>query len=97
MPYLDKSHVPEDLIEDARNFYYDTAVAGSVNVLTVLEKFAKPGHVLYGSDYPYAGPGIIDYHNTGLDGFPFQDKALLQNINRNNALALFPRLAKARE
>lgn len=95
MPYLDKSHNPEDLIEDARNFYYDTAVAGSTNVLTILQNFAKPGHILYGSDYPYAGPGIIDYHTTGLDAFPFENSSLLEGINNKNALALFPRLAKA--
>jgi 6-methylsalicylate decarboxylase len=94
MPFLNKEHTVEDFIEDARNFYYDTAVAGSENVLLVLEKFAKPGHIFYGSDYPYAGPGIITYHTDGLDGYPFGKKTLLQDINRNNALALFPRLAK---
>jgi len=93
MPYLDKAFTVEDFLEDARNFYYDTAVAGSENVLMVIEKFAKPGHVLYGSDYPYAGPSIITYHTDGLDKFPFQSKMLLQDINRNNALKLFPRLA----
>ena len=95
MPYLDKSHNPEDFIEDARNFYYDTAVAGSTNVLTILQHFAKPGHILYGSDYPYAGPGIIDYHTEGLDAFTFDKTGLLEEINNKNALALFPRLNKA--
>lgn len=95
MPYLDESHTPEDLIEDARNFYYDTAVAGSTNVLTILQDFAKPGHILYGSDYPYAGPGIIDYHTEGLDAFSFKNPALLDEINNKNAHGLFPRLKQA--
>jgi predicted TIM-barrel fold metal-dependent hydrolase len=92
MPYLSTKHVTEEIIEDARNFYYDTAVAGSENVLTVLEKFAKPGHILYGSDYPYAGPGIIKYHNEGLDAFPFKDQSLLKHINTDGSLELWPRL-----
>ncbi|KAF2671831.1 amidohydrolase 2 [Microthyrium microscopicum] len=93
LPYLDKTWNPEDFIEDASNLYYDTAVAGSKNVLLVIEKFAKPGHVLYGSDYPYAGPGIITYHTDGLDKYPFETKNFLDDVNRNNALKLFPRLA----
>ncbi|KIW99852.1 uncharacterized protein Z518_10780 [Rhinocladiella mackenziei CBS 650.93] len=95
MPYLDQSHTPEDMMEDARNFYYDTAVAGSTNVLTILQDFAKPGHILYGSDYPYAGPGIIDYHTEGLDAFPFKKSGLLEEINYQNAHVMFPRLSRA--
>jgi predicted TIM-barrel fold metal-dependent hydrolase len=93
IPYLDSTWTPEDFLEDASNLYYDTAVAGSKNVLMVIEKFVKPGHILYGSDYPYAGPGIISYHTDGLDNFPFESKTLLEDINCNNALKLFPRLA----
>lgn len=92
LPYLSEDFRPEDVIEDARNFYYDIAVSGSDNVLTILEKFAKPGHVLYGSDYPYAGPGIIAYHTDGLDAFEYKDKSLLQTINTNASLELWPRL-----
>lgn len=92
LPYLSKEHVTEDMFEDARNFYYDTAVAGSENVLMVLEKFAKPGHVLYGSDYPYAGPGIIGYHTDGLDNFQFKDGNMLKGINHEGAFDLWPRL-----
>lgn len=93
IPYLDSTWTPEDFIEDASNLYYDTALAGSENVLLVIERFAKPGHVLYGSDYPYASPGTITYHTDGLDKFPFQSKTFLEDVNRNNALKLFPRLA----
>lgn len=78
--------------DDARSFYYDTAVAGSENVLRILERFAKPGHILYGSDAPYAHDGIIEFHTTRLDAYKFEDPGLITQINRENALALFPRL-----
>ncbi|KAJ4160158.1 hypothetical protein NW754_003282 [Fusarium falciforme] len=81
----------DEFLEDARNFYYDLAVAGSENVLRVLEKFAKPGHLLYGSDTPYANDGIIDFHTSGLDSYKFEDTDLINQINRDNALSLFPR------
>ncbi|MCJ1403819.1 hypothetical protein MMC11_007042 [Xylographa trunciseda] len=84
----------EHIVEDAREFYYDTALSGGKNALMVLEKFAKPGHILYGSDFPYAPPESIDYHTHALDSYPFETEGLLQDINVTNALALFPRLAQ---
>ena len=78
--------------EQARDFYYDVAVAGSENVLKVMETFAKPGHLLYGSDTPYANNSIINFHTNWLDKFQFQDSTMLAKVNRENALKLFPRL-----
>lgn len=78
--------------DDARNFYYDTAVAGSENVLRIMEKFAKPGHLLYGSDTPYANNDIINFHTSRQDAYQFEDASLAEKINRGNALDLFPRL-----
>ncbi|KAK1763890.1 amidohydrolase 2 [Phialemonium atrogriseum] len=78
--------------DDARNFYYDTAVAGTENVFKVLETFAKPGHLLYGSDTPYANNSIIDFHTSRQDSYKFQDSKMHDKINRENALELIPRL-----
>ena len=58
----------------------------------IMETFAKPGHLLYGSVTPYADNSIIDFHTNWLDEFKFQDRAMLSQINRENALELFPRL-----
>lgn len=92
-PYLQGGErTPQDLIEEAREFYYDTALSGGSNQLLALESFAKPGHILYGSDYPYAPPSAVDYHTNGLDSFKFKDPEMINNINRKNALELFPRL-----
>lgn len=93
LPQTDAEH--EAFMDQARSFYYDSAVAGSENVLKIMEDFAKPGHILYGSDTPYANEHIIDYHTSGLDKFPFKNAKLRDEINRTNALALFPRLAEA--
>jgi predicted TIM-barrel fold metal-dependent hydrolase len=80
----------EGILEDARSFYYDLAVAGSEVHLLVLEQFAKPGHLLYGSDTPYANESIIGFHTRGLDAYKFKNPDLIKQINRDNALALFP-------
>lgn len=89
---VDPTFKAEDFIEDARSMYYDTALTGNENMLYLLEKFCKPGHILYGSDWAYAGQNSIRYHTEGLDNYPFKDKDMLQQIHRENALALFPRL-----
>jgi predicted TIM-barrel fold metal-dependent hydrolase len=78
--------------DDARNFYYDTAVSGTENVLRIMETFAKPGHLLYGSDTPYANNDIINFHTSRQDEFQFKDASLAAKVNRENALELFPRL-----
>ncbi|KAI0189069.1 amidohydrolase 2 [Astrocystis sublimbata] len=82
----------EEFWEDARNFYFDVAVAGTENSLVVLEKFAKPGHILYGSDTPYATDHIINFHTSRLDKYEFKHPDMINQINNKNALELFPRL-----
>ncbi|KAL1887987.1 hypothetical protein Sste5346_009869 [Sporothrix stenoceras] len=82
----------EEFWGQARDFYYDVAVAGTENVLKILETFAKPGHILYGSDTPYAYDSIIEFHTTRFDKYEFADPTLREAINRGNALKLFPRL-----
>lgn len=42
-----------DFLEAARSFYFDVALVGHSAPLKLLTNFAKPGHVLYGSDYPF--------------------------------------------
>ena len=95
VPYLGSKveYVTEEMVEDAREFYYDTALSAGDIPLMVLQAFAKPDHILYGSDFPYAPAETIDYHTKALDEYHFREGNLLQNINRKNALALFPRLA----
>jgi predicted TIM-barrel fold metal-dependent hydrolase len=80
----------QEFWEDARSFYYDVAVAGTENVLRTLEKFAKPDHILYGSDTPYAHDGIINFHTSRLDQYEFTDPNMREAIDRDNALKLFP-------
>lgn len=59
-------------------------------MLNSLESSAQPDHILYGSDFPYAPGEIIPRYNELLDAFAFKSNTL-DNVNRNNALNLFPR------
>lgn len=44
----------EEILEQLQAYYFDVALSSSVAALPTLTAFAKKGHILYGSDYPYA-------------------------------------------
>ena len=82
----------EDWMDAASDFYFDVAVSCHENVFTLLQKFAKPGHILFGSDSPFAPAASIANNVPRLDEFRFDRPEMLREINNKNALELFPRL-----
>lgn len=82
-----------EFLEEARSFYYDLALSGNPWTLDFILKFAKPGHVLYGSDFPYAPRKTIDTHVELINNHALE-KETEWSISRGAALSLFPRLQK---
>jgi predicted TIM-barrel fold metal-dependent hydrolase len=80
---------PFEVLEDFAGFYFDTALSGSPAALPSLLAFAKPGHVLYGSDWPYAPPIAVSYFTGQLDADPRIDVDGHVAIDRRNAEELF--------
>ncbi|MFI6317390.1 amidohydrolase family protein [Nonomuraea sp. NPDC050556] len=76
----------QHILDDLSGFYFDTALSASPAALPSLLAFAKPSHVLYGSDWPFAPELAVAYFNTW---------ATDQAINHDNARNLFPRLKEA--
>ncbi|MEV0278925.1 amidohydrolase family protein [Streptomyces sp. NPDC050610] len=91
---LDTSRTAEDVIHDLKRFYFDTALAASPSSLPSLLAFAEPGHVLYGSDWPFAPQEAGTYYNRFLETYPDFAPGQAEAIDRGNAEALFPRLAQ---
>lgn len=85
---------PFEVLDDFASFYFDTALSGSPAALPSLLAFAKPGHVLFGSDWPYAPAVAVGYFTGALDAYADLDAAGHAAIDRNDAAALFPRFAK---
>jgi predicted TIM-barrel fold metal-dependent hydrolase len=50
----------DDFVKYAKWFYFDTALSGNEITLPALLKFAAPGHVLFGSDFPYAPVATVN-------------------------------------
>ncbi|GAA4629485.1 amidohydrolase family protein [Actinoallomurus vinaceus] len=84
--FNDTGRDPNQVLEDFGGFYFDTALSASPAALPSLLAFARPGHVLYGSDWPFAPEPAVAYFNTWAD-----DAA----IDHGNARELFPRLKEA--
>ncbi|CAM2728092.1 unnamed protein product [Rotaria socialis] len=88
---------PRQILSDLRSFYFDTALSSSVPQLKALLEFADPSKILFGSDVPYASFPLSLYMTKCFDCFfkynynKRKHKDVWNNINRNNAKALFIR------
>lgn len=87
----DESPHGEQITEDAKSFYLDTALSGSANILDSLLKWAPRDRVLYGSDFPYATLEA-EWSDEALEGYEM-DAGMRKAIYKENALKLFPRFA----
>ncbi|GHC38372.1 amidohydrolase family protein [Streptomyces cinnamoneus] len=85
---------PEGVMADLRRFYFDTAFAAGPASLPSLLAFAAPGHVLYGSDFPMVPEDWGTGFDLALEGYPHWAPGQLYAVNRGNAEALLPRLAR---
>lgn len=81
----------QEVLDDAQNFYFDLAQAAGPITLQVMLSFAKPGHVLFGTDYPNAPEPAIYYFNQALEEHEM-DQQTRKEIYHGAALKLFPRL-----
>jgi 6-methylsalicylate decarboxylase len=87
----DTGRNPADSLDELSSFYFDTALSSSAATLPTLLAFAKPGHITYGSDVPFAPLIAAQYFTGGLESYPGLDAEGRAAIDRANALTLFPR------
>jgi predicted TIM-barrel fold metal-dependent hydrolase len=91
----DTGRSPADVLDDFAGFYFDTALSSSAAALPTLLAFAKPGHITFGSDFPFAPTAAGRLFAAGLETYPALDPSARAAIERTSALALFPRLGAA--
>ncbi|KAG9235757.1 hypothetical protein BJ875DRAFT_440067 [Amylocarpus encephaloides] len=83
---------PGEFLEDAKSFYFDLALVGHEAPLRLLMDFAKKGHVLYGSDYPFVREdGVVQQLQT-IDSKELKLDPSLTLVTRQAAKTLFPRI-----
>jgi aminocarboxymuconate-semialdehyde decarboxylase len=74
-----------------QSFYFDTALVAPSG-LPCLLAFAPPGHIVFGTDCPYASEKVSKIFTAKLDGAPELTVEQLDTIN-SGAARLLPRLA----
>jgi 6-methylsalicylate decarboxylase len=86
---IDPAHVATVL----RALYYETALAGSSNSLLPTLEVTTPEHILFGTDWPAAPEPTVERNIANLTSFDGFTPQHLRGVERDNALALFPRFA----
>ncbi|KAK8119086.1 uncharacterized protein PG998_003712 [Apiospora kogelbergensis] len=89
-----KDRMVVSFLEDARRFYFDTALSAGPLTLGLLKEFAQADHILFGSDYPYAPAPVIEQMDKLLDEYGKNgNESFAQSTNVGAAMKLFPRLS----
>ncbi|PBK72671.1 amidohydrolase 2 [Armillaria solidipes] len=89
-PYMGCTLTPDEIMEDFKSFYFDTALASCETNLIMIESFAQPDRLLFGTDFPVTTE-TTKWYTTHLERFYGEKEARLQEIVSKNALKLFPR------
>jgi predicted TIM-barrel fold metal-dependent hydrolase len=70
---------------------FSLAISGTPAALPSLLTVARPDHVLFATDWPYANEAIAEMFTSMFEGFSLSESQRAA-IDRSNAEALFPRL-----
>lgn len=87
--------VPEGAVPFVGQFYYDTAISGSAAALSGLLAVTDPSHVMFGSDWPYIHRETVEMQTDNLQQWSGFTPESFAAMERNSALALFPRFRTA--
>jgi len=68
-------------------------IVASPAALPSLKAFAENGHILFGTDFPFAPSDVVAYFTTKLDAYEGFTADEQTAISHGNARTLFPRLA----
>ena len=52
--YMGSGLTPEDILEDFKTFYYDTALSSHESTLTAMQSFVSSDRLVFGTDFPGA-------------------------------------------
>ncbi|KQU53359.1 hypothetical protein ASG84_24555 [Rhodococcus sp. Leaf278] len=90
--HLDCELTADEILEDFRTFYYETALSGFETNLVALENFVAPDHILFGTDFPAANPRTATWFTDNVDTYFADRPTMLAQVMHDNAYSLLPRL-----
>ncbi|KAF8621605.1 hypothetical protein AX15_007625 [Amanita polypyramis BW_CC] len=87
----------DQILEDFRSFYYETALSAYEPTLSALEAFALPDRTLFGTDFPAVNAQMAGWYTHNLSKYYANNSERLSTIMSTNALQLFPRFREDTE
>ena len=85
------SGVPQGALTYLKQLHYDTALSANPNALLSLQALVDASHIHFGSDYPFAPELALFLATQGIQNFDGFDEQARKAVERESALALFPR------
>jgi predicted TIM-barrel fold metal-dependent hydrolase len=82
----------DEVFAGLAHFWYDNALSPGEQTFGSLDHVARPERIVFGTDYPFANPRVIVEAITTYES-GFLPDARRATIDRDNALALFPKYA----
>jgi len=89
-----KKNAPNGVLTYIRQLYFDTALSPSPYAMRPVLDLAGQKHIVFGSDFPYVHGDVLDFEIQQLDQLEVFDEATRSMVAKQNALELFPRLAR---
>jgi predicted TIM-barrel fold metal-dependent hydrolase len=85
--------LPKGALHYLQKLYYDTALSVAEYPLAALRQFVPTSQILFGSDWPMVPELVVKAEVAALESSRVLDDPTRAAIDRDNALALFPRFA----
>ena len=84
------ARLPHGALHELKRLYFEVAQQASPEGLAPLMTLTAVDRIMFGSDFPWAPPGMMAQTIAGLKAYGFKPSEL-RAIERGNALGLFPR------
>jgi predicted TIM-barrel fold metal-dependent hydrolase len=84
----------EQVFSGLKRFWYDNALAPGRETMGTLQFVASPDRIVFGSDWPFANDRVMTEELKSFGAEEFLSAQQTLEIERQNALALFPRRAR---
>jgi 6-methylsalicylate decarboxylase len=88
LPYAPIHKTRDEIISEAKTFYFDIALSGYSSTLRNLLEFAGEDHILFGSDFPYCPRPGLWRMNDGWEALDITQETR-DKVNFKNAHVLF--------
>ncbi|KAF9446936.1 amidohydrolase 2 [Macrolepiota fuliginosa MF-IS2] len=93
--YMGCELTPEQILDDFKSFYYDTALSAWGPNLIAMDNFVSHTQILFGTDFPAVSTEMSNWYTHQLEhhyGADCSGNEKLQAIGWRNALDMFPQL-----